>query len=112
MCMNGKHSAAQKLFTSSANTLYKIIHQGKKVNHQTVSLYEKVRENIVLAHLLSRNVKETGTHSALEYDQKYYTQMKAINEIHSYKEYYRKAEVCLNFYHSLLEKANRKLPYE
>ena len=79
MCMNGKYSAAQKLFTSSAGTFYKIINQGKKVNHQTVSLYEKVRENLILAHLISKEAKETGTHSSLEYDQKYYTQIKAIN---------------------------------
>ena len=110
--MNGKYSAAQKLFTSSASTFYKIINQGKKVNHQTVCLYERVRENLILAHLISRDSKQTGTHSSLEYDQKYYTQIKAIHEVHSYKEYYRRAEVCLNFYHSLLEKANRKLPYE
>ena len=38
--------------------------------------------------------------------------MKAITEIHSYKQYYRRGETCLNFYHSLLEKVNRKLPYE
>lgn len=67
---------------------------------------------MILAYILVRDKKKTCTHSTLEYDQKHYTQMKAIQDFHSYKQYYRKGESCLNFYHSLLQKSCRKVPYD
>lgn len=38
--------------------------------------------------------------------------MKKIQDFHSYKQYYRKGELCLNFYHSLLQKNCQRVPYD
>ena len=62
-CMNKKFSLAQKLLLSSANGLYKLYNQTKKLG--LFALCEKAKENLVLAHLLSRDGKETDTHSSL-----------------------------------------------
>lgn len=112
LCMTGKAATGQKILASNSETLFKIASSPKKVNPEVLDLFQRSRENMMLAHLQSRENSHPNTHFNMDGDMKCYNQMKNMDDLMSFKLEYRKAQVSLNLYHSLLEKSQRKLPWE
>ena len=112
LCMAGKSAIGQKILSTNCETLFKIASSPKKVNPEVLDLFQRSRENILLAHLQSREQPGLHTHYNVDGDMKCYNQMRNMDEVMSYRLEYRKGQACLNLYHGLLEKSYRKLPWE
>jgi hypothetical protein len=54
LCASGKPLAAQKIFSNNCETLHKAIGPNKKVVAELPELFQKTKENAILAYLCAR----------------------------------------------------------
>jgi hypothetical protein len=111
LCANGKPLAAHKIFANNCDTLHKALASNRRVGTELPDLFQKTKENAVLAYLLARQGPASDTHFGVEADQKCYNQIKSREDLFSFKQEYRCAQCLLNLYHSSLERTARKLPW-
>ena len=72
------------------------------MNNEKATMIGKCKDNILLAILLEpRSSYENG-----------YESLKGQHNSYSYKINYRKAQLCLNYYHELIKGNSKVLPYD
>lgn len=99
--VNYKKTGPGKLMISKAlNCLAK--EKELECNNERAGLISKCRDNLMIASLPA---------SAAGYSMPYEA-LKTHHNCYSYKLNYRKAELCLNFYHELIKNPSRVLPYK
>lgn len=62
MCASGKPMSATKTFTNNLETLYKALSANKKAGTELHDLYNKTKDNMMLAYLSSRQTLNSQTH--------------------------------------------------
>lgn len=102
LCNYQKSTAAQFLLRKSLN--YFTSAKELTSNNERSSYIAKCKQNIILSGLLSPNSNLTFSN--------HYELLKSCSSSNSYKFNYRKAQVCLKFYHELLANPSKVLPYE